>query len=72
MAELSALEYLLRRDRLIVAVGLAAVVALAWIYLATGAGMDTSMADMAMDISMSHARSCCHLATDSAAPPVSA
>jgi predicted metal-binding membrane protein len=52
MAELLALEYLLRRDRLIVAVGLAAVVALAWIYLATGAGMDTSMADMAMDMPM--------------------
>lgn len=52
MAELLALEYLLRRDRLIVAVGLAAVVALAWVYLATGAGMDTSMADMAMDMPM--------------------
>ena len=50
MAELLALEYLLRRDRLIVAVGLAAVVALAWIYLATGAGMDISMADMAIRI----------------------
>src|SRR5713226_8572087 len=46
MAEVLGLEYLLRRDRLIVAVGLAAVVALAWIYLATGAGMDTAMADM--------------------------
>jgi predicted metal-binding membrane protein len=52
MNEMSALEYLLRRDRLIVAVGLAAVVALAWIYLATGAGMDTSMADMPMDMPM--------------------
>ena len=52
MAELLALEYLLRRDRLIVAVGLAAVVALAWVYLATGAGMDTSMADMSMDMDM--------------------
>jgi predicted metal-binding membrane protein len=52
MAELLALEYLLRRDRLIVAVGLAAVVALAWVYLATGAGMDTSMADMPMDMPM--------------------
>lgn len=49
MAGLSALEYLLRRDRVIVAVGLAAVVALAWAYLATGAGMDMSMADMPMD-----------------------
>jgi predicted metal-binding membrane protein len=52
MAELLALEYLLRRDRLIVAVGLAAVVALAWIYLAVGAGMDTGMADMPMDMPM--------------------
>ena len=49
MAELSTLEYLLRRDRVIVVVGLAAVVALAWAYLATGAGMDMSMADMPMD-----------------------
>jgi len=48
MAELLALERLLRRDRLIVAVGLAAVVALAWLYLVAGAGMDTSMADMPM------------------------
>jgi predicted metal-binding membrane protein len=52
MAELLALEYLLRRDRLVVAVGLAVVVALAWVYLATGAGMDTDMADMAMDMPM--------------------
>ena len=49
MAELSALEHLLRRDRVIVAAGLAAVVALAWGYLVTGAGIDTSMADMPMD-----------------------
>src|SRR5437879_7273118 len=49
MAELLALEYLLRRDRLIVAAGLAVVVALAWVYLAAGAGMDT---DMAMDMPM--------------------
>jgi predicted metal-binding membrane protein len=52
MAELLALEYLLRRDRLVVAVGLAVVVALAWVYLATGAGMDTDMADMAMVMPM--------------------
>ncbi len=51
MAEMLALEYLLRRDRLIVAVGLTAVVALAWLYLAAGAGMDSDMADMA-DMSM--------------------
>jgi predicted metal-binding membrane protein len=52
MAELSALQYLLRRDRLIVAVGLAAVAALAWVYLVTGAGIDASMADMPMDMPM--------------------
>lgn len=41
------LEHLLRRDRLIVAIGTAAVAALAWAYLASGAGMDTEMmADM--------------------------
>ncbi|MCP3371020.1 DUF2182 domain-containing protein [Bradyrhizobium cajani] len=41
------LEHLLRRDRLIVAIGTAAVAALAWAYLASGAGMDTDMmADM--------------------------
>ena len=50
MTALSALEHLLRRDRLIVSVGIAAVVVLAWIYLAIGAGMDTSMADMDMDM----------------------
>ncbi|MDA9501907.1 DUF2182 domain-containing protein [Bradyrhizobium sp. CCBAU 11357] len=43
----SVLERLLHRDRLIVAIGTAAVVALAWAYLAAGAGMDTEMmADM--------------------------
>jgi predicted metal-binding membrane protein len=52
MAELLVLEHLLRRDRLIVVVGLAAVVALAWVYLAIGAGMDTGMADMPMDMPM--------------------
>lgn len=42
-----ALEHLLRRDRAIVVVGTAAVAALAWAYLASGAGMDTEMmADM--------------------------
>lgn len=41
------LEHLLRRDRLIVAIGTAAVAALAWTYLASGAGMDIEMmADM--------------------------
>jgi predicted metal-binding membrane protein len=49
MTETSALERLLRHDRLIVAVGLAAAVALAWVYLAAGAGMDMSMVGMPMD-----------------------
>jgi predicted metal-binding membrane protein len=49
MTETSALEKALRHDRLIVAIGLAAAVALAWAYLATGAGIDMSMAGMAMD-----------------------
>lgn len=41
------LDRLLHRDRLIVATGTAAVAALAWAYLASGAGMDTEMmADM--------------------------
>jgi predicted metal-binding membrane protein len=52
MAELLVLEYLLRRDRLFVAIGLTAVVALAWLYLVTGAGIDTDMADMSMDMPM--------------------
>jgi predicted metal-binding membrane protein len=39
MTETSALEKVLRHDRLIVAIGLAAAVALAWAYLAAGAGM---------------------------------
>ncbi|MDQ8731173.1 DUF2182 domain-containing protein [Bradyrhizobium daqingense] len=43
----SILEHLLHRDRLIVAIGTVTVVALAWAYLAAGAGMDTEMmADM--------------------------
>lgn len=47
MTELLVLEQVLRRDRLVVAVGLAAVVSLAWVYLGSGAGMDTGMmADM--------------------------
>jgi predicted metal-binding membrane protein len=45
----SALEQALRHDRLIVAGGIAAVVALAWAYLLTGAGIDMSMAGMEMD-----------------------
>ncbi len=49
MTETSALEKVLRHDRLIVAIGLAAAVALAWAYLAAGAGIDMSMAGMPMD-----------------------
>lgn len=49
MTETSALENVLRHDRLIVAVGLAGAVALAWVYLAAGAGIDMSMAGMPMD-----------------------
>src|SRR5258708_12765834 len=49
MAELLALEHVLRRDRLIGVVGIAAVVALAWVYLVAGAGIDTSRADMSME-----------------------
>ena len=49
MTETSALEKMLRHDRLIVASGLAAAVALAWAYLAAGAGIDMSMSGMEME-----------------------
>jgi predicted metal-binding membrane protein len=49
MTESLALEHVLRRDRLIVVVGVAGVVALAWVYLVAGAGIDMSMADMPME-----------------------
>ncbi|MDB5618263.1 DUF2182 domain-containing protein [Tardiphaga sp.] len=49
MTETFALEKVLRRDRLIVAVGLAGVVALAWVYLVAGAGIDMSMVGMPME-----------------------
>lgn len=49
MTETSALEQILRHDRLIVAVGIAGVVALAWAYLFAGAGIDMSMAGMPME-----------------------
>ncbi|OCK55192.1 DUF2182 domain-containing protein [Bradyrhizobium sp. LMTR 3] len=49
MSGTSALEQTLRHDRLIVAFGMAAVVAFAWGYLVAGAGIDMSMADMPMD-----------------------
>ena len=45
----SALEQTLRHDRLIVAIGIATVVAFSWGYLLAGAGIDMSMADMPMD-----------------------
>jgi predicted metal-binding membrane protein len=45
----SALEQTLRYDRLIVAIGIATVVAFSWGYLLAGAGIDMSMADMPMD-----------------------
>lgn len=48
MGETSAQHRLLRHDRLIVAGGIAAVVALAWAYLFAGAGIDMSMAGMVM------------------------
>jgi predicted metal-binding membrane protein len=46
VAETSALERLLRRDRLIVAASLAALAALAWVYLLTGAGMGAGAWEM--------------------------
>jgi predicted metal-binding membrane protein len=41
-------ERIMRRDRTVVAAGLAAVVVLAWAYLVAGAGMDMSMPGMVM------------------------
>jgi predicted metal-binding membrane protein len=49
MMRSSALEQTLRHDRLIVAIGIATVVAFSWSYLLAGAGIDMSMADMPMD-----------------------
>ncbi|MEH2518746.1 putative metal-binding membrane protein [Bradyrhizobium sp. AZCC 1610] len=49
MMRTSALEQTLRYDRLIVAIGIATVVAFSWSYLLAGAGIDMSMADMPMD-----------------------
>lgn len=43
MTGLRLLEHVLRRDRLVVVVGLVMVVTLAWTYLAIGAGMDIEM-----------------------------
>src|SRR4029077_5981020 len=49
MTGTSALEQMLRHDRLIVAAGIAGVVALAWAYLFAGAGIDMSMVGMPME-----------------------
>jgi predicted metal-binding membrane protein len=49
MMATSVLEQTLRHDRLIVAIGIATVVAFSWGYLLAGAGIDMSMADMPMD-----------------------
>ena len=49
MTVASVLEQTLRHDRLIVAIGIATVVAFSWGYLIAGAGIDMSMADMPMD-----------------------
>ena len=49
MTETWRLEQTLRHDRLIVAIGIATVVAFSWGYLLAGAGIDMSMADMPMD-----------------------
>src|ERR1700682_575108 len=49
MSDRSALEQMLRHDRLIVAGGIAGVMALAWVHLFAGAGIDTSMVDMPME-----------------------
>jgi predicted metal-binding membrane protein len=49
MTATSVLEQTLRHDRLIVAIGIATVVAFSWGYLLAGAGIDMSMADMPMD-----------------------
>lgn len=49
ISEASALEYVLRRDRVVVIAGLLGVLLLSWLYLLHGAGMDMrAMGDMAM------------------------
>jgi len=53
MSEVSALEYMLRRDRAVVIGSLLSVILLSWLYLLQGAGMDMqSMGDMVMPRSM--------------------
>ncbi len=46
MADDTALETVLKRDRLVVIGGLAGVIALAWAYILLGAGMDMSALEM--------------------------
>jgi predicted metal-binding membrane protein len=46
MSEASSLEHLLRRDRAITLIGLAALCALAWFYIARGAGLGMSATEM--------------------------
>jgi predicted metal-binding membrane protein len=48
MSEAPAFERLLRRDRIITLTGLAALCALAWLYIVTGAGLGMSTWDMTM------------------------
>jgi len=53
MSEVSALEYMLHRDRAVVIGSLLSVILLSWLYLLQGAGMDMqSMGDMVMPRSM--------------------
>ncbi len=53
MSEVSALEYMLRRDRAVVIGSLLSVILLSWLYLVQGAGMDMqSMGDMAVPMAM--------------------
>ena len=48
MSQASALELLVRQDRLVLVAGLSCVVILAWVYILSGAGMDMSMPGMVM------------------------
>ena len=48
MNQASALERLLRPDRMVLVAGLLSVVVLAWVYVLSGAGMDMSMSGIAM------------------------
>jgi predicted metal-binding membrane protein len=61
MSETSTIERLLKRERTITLAGLAVVCALAWIYIATGAGLGTKAWDMTTLALFPHQ----HLADDS-------